>query len=70
MTRISAEGAVRNLMSHPTRSRNHNWIAKELLKRDERGQYKGNSFTRKLSDKDRDEDIFQTARLINVGTFA
>ena len=44
-------------------SRNHNYLAKTLLKIDENARFSS------LQDKERDEALFQTARLINERTY-
>ncbi|CAF1076093.1 unnamed protein product [Adineta steineri] len=44
-------------------SRNHNYLAEKLLEIDEHGRFSS------LQDKERDEALFQTARLINERTY-
>ncbi|CAF1180581.1 unnamed protein product [Adineta steineri] len=44
-------------------SRNHNYLAEKLLEIDEHGRFSS------LQDKERDEALFQTARLINQRTY-
>ncbi|KAL0959662.1 hypothetical protein HGRIS_011364 [Hohenbuehelia grisea] len=50
-------------------SRNHNFIANKLLKINERGRWSDPPPTDALARAQQDEEIFQTARLINGGHF-
>ncbi|THV05525.1 linoleate diol synthase [Dendrothele bispora CBS 962.96] len=50
-------------------SRNHNYIAKKLFDINERGTYKDPSQLSKEQANAQDEELFQTARLINIGWF-
>jgi hypothetical protein len=47
-------------------SRNHNFIAKTLLERNENGRFDSTKYSTK---EDLDEELFQTARLINGGCY-
>ncbi|KAF8669729.1 heme peroxidase [Rhizoctonia solani] len=50
-------------------NRNHNYIANEILKRNEEGQWKNPPPKDVSRSMEQDEEIFQTARLINCGSF-
>jgi ankyrin repeat protein len=49
--------------------RNHNYIAQQLLERNENGTFKPRESLDEAARKVQDEDIFQTAKLVNCATF-
>ena len=46
-------------------SRNHNYIATQLLEKNEGGRFSYGPGKALATEKDQDEELFQTARLIN-----
>ncbi|KAI8066365.1 heme peroxidase [Gongronella butleri] len=50
-------------------SRNHNYIAKTLLEKNENGRFTVGPRNRLKDEKDLDEELFQTARLVNNACF-
>ncbi|KAI8063880.1 heme peroxidase [Gongronella butleri] len=50
-------------------SRNHNYIAKNLLEKNENGRFTVGPNNRLKDEKDLDEELFQTARLVNNACF-